>query len=476
MKKLIKSRCNKIYEIGVELREIKGKLEKFSSILFSFVLCYIFSMIENPPVVKSLSRSAISILINPRCRELIEDINREYLYWDKVKYKVPAGLDKTDFWAAVKFSRQGKILNFAGKSFTFNETGSMQQMLHEFDLNFGGTLLSLESIPERRREYYLLSSIAEEAIASSKMEGAVTTREIAKEMIRTQAKPKDKSQRMILNNYETIEYLRKNRNTVLSKDFILEIHKRITQGTLDNREDEGRFRDDNKIVVADSISGDIVHFPPDCSCIENGIEMICSFANNEGEGFIHPIIKAVIIHFMLSFLHPFVDGNGRTARSLFYWYMLREGYWLTEFLAISRNIYKTKGQYEKAFIHTELDDGDLGYFIQYNLIALKKSFSDLKDYLQRKQKEESELLEFRKIDGINERQAGIIKIYADKPNSVFTAKELVNSFGVTEKTVRADLEGLVVSGFLERVAKNKRLFGYAASPDFNFKLAGIKGK
>ena len=300
--------------------------------------------------------------------------------------------------------------------------------------------------------------------------------EIAKEMIRTQAKPKDKSQRMILNNYETIEYLRSNKNVSLSKDFILEIHRRITQGTLDNRVDEGKFRDDNKIVVADSVSGDIVHIPPDCSCIENSIEVLCSFANNDGEVFIHPIIKAIIIHFMFSYLHPFVDGNGRTARSLFYWYMLREGYWLTEFLAISRNIYKTKGQYEKAFIHTELDDGDLGYFINYNLIALQKSFTDLKDYLEWKQKEESALLEFKEIEGINERQAGIIKIYVDKPNSVFTAKELVNSFGVTEKTVRADLEGLVALGFLERIAKNKRLSGYAASPDFNFKLAEIKGK
>ena len=433
-------------------------------------------MIEKPPVEKSLNHSVLSILINPKYRELIEDINRKYLYWDKVKYKIPAELDEADFWSAVKFSRQGRFLNFAGSSFTFTETSFMQQMLHEFDLNFGGTLLSLGSIPEKRREYYLLSSIAEEAIASSKMEGAATTREKAKEMIRTQAKPKDKSQRMILNNYETIEYLRSNKNVSLSKDFILEIHRRITQGTLDNRVDEGKFRDDNKIVVADSVSGDIVHIPPDCSCIENSIEVLCSFANNDGEVFIHPIIKAIIIHFMFSYLHPFVDGNGRTARSLFYWYMLKEGYWLTEFLSVSRNIYKTKGQYEKAFIYSELDDGDLGYFINHNLIALQKSFTDLKDYLERKQKEESALLEFKEIEGINERQAGIIKIYVDKPNSVFTAKELVNSFGVTEKTVRADLEGLVALGFLERIAKNKRLSGYAASPDFNFKLAEIKGK
>ena len=229
--------------------------------LFVFTLpfiCYILCMVEKPPVIKkTLNKSVISILLDSRYRNLIEDINNRYQYWDKVKYKVPEGFAKEDFWSAIKFTRQGRILSFAGKSFSLKETNSMQRMLHEFDLNFGGTLLSLDSIPTKRREYYILSSIAEEAIASSKMEGAVTTREKAKEIIRTQAKPKDKSQRMIVNNYETIEYLRANRNSVLSKEFILEIHRRITEGTLENQEDEGRFRVNNNIVVADSVSGDV---------------------------------------------------------------------------------------------------------------------------------------------------------------------------------------------------------------------------
>ena len=58
---------------------------------------------------------------------------------------------------------------------------------------------------------------------------------------------------------------------------------------------------------------------------------------------------------MLAFIHPFVDGNGRTARSLVYWYMMKKGYWLTEYLSISRIIYRNKAQYEKAFLYTEAD-------------------------------------------------------------------------------------------------------------------------
>ena len=433
-------------------------------------------MIEKPSAAKLLNKSILSILGNPEYREIIENINNKYLYWDKVKYKVPDGLDKYDFWAALKLLRQGKSLHFAGNTFTFTETSSMQKLLHEFDFDFGGVFFSSNTIPESRKNYYILSSIAEEAIASSKMEGASTTREKAKEMIRSQAKPKDKSQKMIANNYETIEFLRKCGVSVLSKDFILDIHRRITKDTLDKKEYEGRFRENNEIFVVDNVSGDIVHFPPDCSDIESCIDSLCNFANSNGSEFIHPIIKAIIIHFMLSYLHPFVDGNGRTARSLFYWYMLKEGYWFTEFLAISRNIYKTKTQYEKSFIYTELDNGDLGYFIQYNLEVLHKSFYDFREYLERKQKEENAIFEFRNIDGINERQARIIKLYSDKPHSVFTSKELVSSLGVTGKTVRSDLENLVKLGFLERVPKNKRLIGYSVSSSFDSKTREIRGK
>ena len=61
-------------------------------------------------------------------------------------------------------------------------------------------------------------------------------------------------------------------------------------------------------------------------------------------GFIHPMIRSIILHFWLAYDHPFVDGNGRTARALFYWSMLRHGYWLFEFISISQIILKGPDQ------------------------------------------------------------------------------------------------------------------------------------
>ena len=431
-------------------------------------------MIEKAPEAKTTDRIA-AFLVNPVVRDAIEKVNNDYLYWDKAKYHVPEGVSAEDFWSAVKFSRylQARFLKFPCCFLRFYETFAIREALHEFDMSFGGSLSSGSAISERNKQYFLMSSIMEEAIASSQMEGANTTRKVAKEMLRTQRKPADQSQQMILNNYNTIIYLSSRKNEPLSAQLLLDVHRHITEKTLDNAENEGRFRTNDSIVVQNGVTGEVVHNPPSWTLIESSVETICRFINEEKE-FIHPIIKAIILHFVISYLHPFVDGNGRTARSIFYWYMLKKGYWLTEFLSISRVIYRSKASYEKSFLYTESDDMDLGYFLTYNLEVMRKSYAELQQYLQRKAAEENAFLEFR-IPGINERQAHIIKTVSEKSNSILISRELERTLGVSVKTVRSDLEKLVQLGLLEKVSLNKRLFGYAKSNAFEERLREIRG-
>ena len=420
-------------------------------------------MIEEVPKTDYNFPKILQILTDSECMAKIERVNDEYLYWDRAKYHAPKGVTALDFWQAVHYVRRLRTTTFSFLNFDFfyTETLFMQESLHNFDMNFGGTLGSEDFISDKNRQYYLLSSIMEEAIASSKMEGAVTTRKIAKEMLRKQAKPSDLSEQMILNNYNTIRYLSEHKKDPLSPELLLEIHRQISEKTLENPEYEGKFRLDDNIVVQNAITGEVAHTPPSHDKIEEMVAQICEFVN-EDRFFVHPIIKAIVLHFMISFLHPFVDGNGRTARSLFYWYMLKKGYWLTEFLSVSRVIYRSKVQYERAFLYTEIDNLDLGYFIHYNLKVLNQAFEELKIYLARKSKEENALLEFRNL-GINERQARVLKICKERPGEIFVSRDFETTLNVSVKTIRADLEGLVHLGLLESVPVNKRLVGYTAS-------------
>ena len=158
---------------------------------------------------------------------------------------------------------------------------------------------------------------------------------------------------------------------------------------------------------------------------------------------------------MVAYMHPFVDGNGRTARALFYWYMLKQGYWLMEYLSISRIIYRSKTSYENAYLYTESDDNDMGYFIHYHLKVLLNSFKELKAYIQHKSKEQTESLKIMKEENISERQAEILTLYKNKPDTALTVKEVQSRFAVSDPTARNDLMVLVSRGYLEEIHVNK---------------------
>lgn len=435
-------------------------------------------MIENTPIF-NVTKETFDLLLDNELKPLFNKINTEFLYWDKVKYLAPKGVRPEDLWAAVKIIRNSNMKRVQLKGFTFSFliTEEMQKTLHEFDMNLGGNLGTLNIVPEKDHTFYLVSSIMEEAIASSQMEGATTTRKIAKDMLRKGRKPSNKSQQMIFNNYQTIDYIINNKDKDFTLENLQEVHKRISSQTMHDIEDEGAFRRSDDIYVMNEITGEVAHIPPSHHELETLLKNMCDFANNETqEGFIHPIIKSIILHFMLAYIHPFSDGNGRTARSLVYWYLIKQGYWLMQYLSISRIIYKSKPAYEKSFLYTEKDELDLTYFIQYNLKAMNDAFKDLKMYLQRKINDAESMHILYNIKDVNERQAKILKILKDLPMSIFTATEISTRFGVDIKTARKDLQCLVDLGFMEtRKMAGSKSIGYIRCKDFEERIKEEKG-
>jgi Fic family protein len=176
---------------------------------------------------------------------------------------------------------------------------------------------------------------------------------------------------------------------------------------------------------------------------------------------------------MVGYFHPFVDGNGRTARALFYWYMLKEGYWMTEYLSISRVIAKSKTSYEKAYLYTEADDMDLGYFINYNLKVLEQAYRELKEYIQRKQAEKKASYQFMRLGYINDRQAQVIQRFVDDPSEIITVKDLQERFFISPTTAKQDIVHLMERGLLKEIAFNKVKKGYIKGEKFDEMLATI---
>lgn len=414
--------------------------------------------------------SAMLLTPNDKVQEVVNKVNETFEYWDTIKYKrCPDGCTPQQLWTYVKAARVKSMMSVWGKyGITLTLTNQMQRMCHEIDMNWGGSWGTDSIIGDENKEQYLVGSLMEEAIYSSQMEGAATTRKVAKEMLRKKMTPKDKSQQMIANNYQTIQFIVSHKDALLTPELLLQIHQLMTEHTMQDPQEAGCFRSNNDVVVENGITHETVHIPPTYEEIPNFVEDLCRFFNEQdAPQFIHPIIRGIIIHFMVAYVHPFADGNGRTARALFYWYMLKQGYWLTEYLSISRVIAKSKKSYEKAFLYTEADGMEMGYFVAYNMRVLQQSFKQLQDYIKRKQEEKRAANSFLRIGNINTRQAQIIKMFADDSNLVVTIADLQAQFLVSPTTAKADVVGLINMGLLAEISFNKVKKGYIKGEQFD---------
>ncbi len=414
----------------------------------------------------------------------VTDKKGRYLHWSQLKWRVPKG-EELAIWKAVKFKRKSimkplPLKDENGIRFSYCTPHSMEAMLHQVIKlaggNGGGNGESggTDSIQNR----FLVSSLMmEEAITSAQLEGASTTREVAKKMLEEDREPVDEDERMILNNYLLLKYAESIKNEELSIDQILELHRIATLGTTKNNVRPGEFREDNEIYVDDG-KGNIAHQPPDYPLIHDRLMLLCEFANADHSGmgenlFMPPIVKAIILHFMIGYEHPFRDGNGRTARALFYWHMLKCEYNLFKYVSISKLLKEKSKEYGLSFMYTERDQNDLTYFIYFQLEIILSSFQELEKYLNKKTNEFqkiTELLNKKKWDKeLNFVQKDLLKKAIKEPGRVFTAKEVSASYSISQNTSRTYLNKLVdLKLFLN--SKDGKTVIYIAPSDLALKL------
>ena len=407
--------------------------------------------------------------------------NGQYYHWDTFRHLSPPNhMTTEEWWLAVKFARSSitrhiPLRDVGGHQFKYSTADPLLQRLHEIDRDASGQLTTSDEITNpHTRDRYIQSSLIEEAITSSQLEGAASTREVAKEMIRSGRDPIDKSETMILNNYRAIQLIAQYKDRPLSTELVFEIHRAITQGTLDSEGGPNHLRQPGDGIRVYDSQNQVLHDPPPADALMKRMEEMCQFANDAPvDAFLHPVVKAIILHFWLAYDHPFVDGNGRTARALFYWSMLAQGYWLFEFISISRILLDGQAKYGRSFLYTETDDNDLTYFILYQLKVICRAIEELKSYIQTKTKDIRRIEQvIKSVTSFNHRQLALLGHALRHPGFKYSIRSHRNSHGVTYQTARTDLLDLASEGLLSKSQAGRR-FVFVPHVDLENRLKNL---
>ena len=396
------------------------------------------------------------------------DTKGRYLYWDQLKWRIDEGDDPKKAWFATKFNRFNKLkyLNLKdkeAKAFSFCVPDSLNVKLYKITEISSKGLMTNESL---KRKYLLSSLITEEAISSSQLEGASTTREVAKELLASKKKPTNEDEEMIINNYLAMKEIKRICKEDFSVDLILNLHKIITRNNTNNGNIPGELRSSNKIVITDGLDGNTLHQPPDFKDLPQRLIKICEFANTnhngeDGKLFIHPVVKAIILHFLIGYEHPFADGNGRTARALFYWYMLKNDFDYFEYLSISKILKEAPKKYALSYLYSESDDNDLTYFISYQIDTILRAIDELLSYLRDKSKEQEELSNLIKNFSIKNRlniiQKDILNTAIKEPGTEFNALSISAKYSISANSARTYLNKLVEYKLLKKFKEGKTI-------------------
>ena len=378
-------------------------------------------------------------------QEMIEIYLEKYLPRKDIIHRLPVSLPISKVWPELQKARRDKseslpLLSIDGKPFWWVLTESISSQADEV------ISLARREIVFDRPEYEeaFREAVLDEAVYSSVIEGAFTTKKEAREFIHEGRSPKNKSEQMVKSNYEALTYVLEHIDESITEQTIFDIYALATKDTFEADVPTNAYR--NESVFVQSSRGEIFHIAPQAEKVPGMMASLLDFITDSE---LPPLIKACIAHFYFVYVHPFIDGNGRTARALSFMMLLQAGYDFFRYFSISGVIAEERAKYYKAIKDVEDDDFDMTYFIDYYTGMLARAVKAMEERLVDKVVLE-QTLDKLKAAGMNKRIIEGAKWILTSPNQSITIKAWQKKFGVVLETARQDLFKLEDAGIVHR--------------------------
>lgn len=436
-------------------------------------------MIKRPPILDRDMNPWDFVCANEPPDRLVQyfdflspvDERGRYLPFDEYRHRIPKGINVDVAWHLTKKARLPLRKYFLAIDTVISLCSYFSTAVIEKTktiVDQSTTTAALEwanrKVGEDQNISYMLEDLfEEEAISSSQLEGAATTTLIAKDMLKRSREPRSMDERMILGNFNMMRLMWDKQSSHLTTGLIKELHAIGVAGIDDEKYMPGFFRLTDNVVVEDR-DGNIVHQPPPAEGLEERLQSLCDWMNTdhddiESQNYIHPLIKAICIHFTIGYEHPFNDGNGRVARALFYWFMFKKDYGAFRYISISNLLKEAATQYGKSYLYTETDEMDMTYFIDFQCSVIMRAVSAFKAHCQKSVENIAAFNTWLFNSGIyaklSEKQKVVFQVAKSSPNTIFTARYIEEKLNCSYNTAATVLNGLVELNLFDKLKDGK---------------------
>ena len=340
--------------------------------------------------------------------------------------------------------------------------------------------ISNSPIQPDRHQQLLTLSLNKGALATTAIEGNTLTEE---DLVQIQSgkdlspgkKYLQQEVQNILDAFNTIlkELVREKKPSVVSPELIRRFNRMVGKNIGETFGGEpGQLRKRNVIVGA-------VYRPPSFEKVEELVKKLCNwllreFHYSHEQNFDEAVIEAIVVHVYIAWIHPFMDGNGRTARLLEFYLLLRAGVPSIASHILSNHYNDTRTEYYRQ-LQNATETGDLKAFIQYALIGFRDGLESIVELIHKEQAELTwknyvhDMTEKMQENEISQKIARRIRqlIYYIPRDRFYSIDEIkILNIKIAEeyqylntRTMRRDLELLTEKGLL-KVEKNKYRANY----------------
>jgi len=298
-------------------------------------------------------------------------------------------------------------------------------------------------------------AIINSAHSSTSIEGNRLSLEQVSELARGReitAAQRDKQE--VLNYLDVLRNIKNliKENFITEKD-ILNIHRMVTKNTLDNLEDCGVYRN-RYVVVGNRFTGEVFFRPPQNLEVPGLVKDLVEWINSKESKELDSIIEAGIIHYELVRIHPFVDGNGRTARVLAALILYLRGFDTNQFFCLDDYYDSDRPAYYKALQSVKPDTLDLTNWLEYFTEGVNISTEAVKERIVRLSSKRLRKAKGRQI-ALTERQMRIIEFI--NQNGKITNRDVREMFKLSDEGALKEIKKLINLEIIKSEGKGRAL-------------------